>query len=78
MAKATGLKMWFGGHLQWHHLPTKFQEYPQISSKLISGTDTHRHDYLISLLSFLECRLKRLVILDEKSDYQFLKKCSTL
>jgi hypothetical protein len=37
MAKATGLKMWHRGHLQWHHLPTKFDENPPIGSKVIIG-----------------------------------------
>jgi hypothetical protein len=59
MAKATILKMWHRGHLQWHHLPTKFHEKPPIGSKVVTGTHTERQaGDLISLLSFLESRLK--------------------
>jgi hypothetical protein len=44
MAEATRLKeMWLHGHLQWHHLPTKFHENPPIDSKVISGEHTDRH-----------------------------------
>jgi hypothetical protein len=50
--------MWFRGHLEWQHLPTKFYENPPISSKVISGgyTDRQAGD-LISPLSFFESRL---------------------
>jgi hypothetical protein len=60
IADATRLKMRRRGHLQWHHLSTIFHENPPISSKVISGrhTHTHTHTDLISLLSFLESRLK--------------------
>jgi hypothetical protein len=34
-------KMWHRGHLQCHHLPTKFHENPPIGSEVISG-GTHR------------------------------------
>jgi hypothetical protein len=55
--------MWHQGHHQWHHLPTKFNENPPLGSKIISGGHTDRQIYgqtgdLISLLSFLESRLK--------------------
>jgi hypothetical protein len=54
--------MWQRGHFQWHHLPTKFQENPQNSSKFISG-GTDKQTYrqagdLISPLSFFGSRLK--------------------
>jgi hypothetical protein len=42
VAEAMGLKMCPRGHLQWHHLPTKFHENPLIGSKLTSG-HTHIH-----------------------------------
>jgi hypothetical protein len=66
MVEATRLKKWYGGYLQWHHLPTKFHENQPIGSKVIRG-GTHRHTNkhtdrqagdFISLLSFLESRLK--------------------
>jgi hypothetical protein len=37
MAEATRLKMWRRGHLQWHHLFTKFHENLRIYSKVIRG-----------------------------------------
>jgi uncharacterized protein YneF (UPF0154 family) len=40
MAEVTRLEMWPRGHLQWHHLPTKFHENPPIGSKVISGKHT--------------------------------------
>jgi hypothetical protein len=43
MAEAKRLKMWHQGHLQWHHLPIKFYENPQIGSKVISGGHTDIH-----------------------------------
>jgi hypothetical protein len=59
MAEATRLKMWHQGHLQCHHLPTKFHENSHIGSKVISGTHTHTQaGDLIILLSLLESRLK--------------------
>jgi hypothetical protein len=62
MAEATRLGR--RGHIQCHHLPTKFHENPPIGSKVISGghADACAHiraqagDF-ISLLSFLESRL---------------------
>jgi hypothetical protein len=57
MSEATRLKMWLRGHLQWHYLPTKFHENAPIGLKANSGIHTQASD-LISLLSFLESRLK--------------------
>jgi hypothetical protein len=62
--------MWRRGYLQWHHPPTKFHENAPIYSKVISGgyagTHTHTHDGdLISLLSFLESRLKTEYLVEE-------------
>jgi hypothetical protein len=51
--------MWHRGHLQWHHLPTKYHENPQIGSEVISGGYTERQaGDLISPLSVFESRLK--------------------
>jgi hypothetical protein len=53
-----------GGPVEWHYLHTKFHENLPSGLKVISGgTDRHRHTNrqtgdLISLLSFLESRLK--------------------
>jgi hypothetical protein len=49
--------MWRRGHLQWHHLRTKFHENPPTGSKVFSG-DIQTASDLISLLSFLESKLK--------------------
>jgi hypothetical protein len=57
MAKATRLKTWLGGHLQQHHLPTKFNENPPIGSKFITRGHRQAGDMII-ILSFLESRLK--------------------
>jgi hypothetical protein len=45
MAKATRLKMWLRGHLEWQYLPTKFHENPQICSKVISGGHADRQTH---------------------------------
>jgi hypothetical protein len=37
MIEGEGLKLWRRGHLQWHHLPTKFHEKQSVSSKLLRG-----------------------------------------
>jgi hypothetical protein len=60
MAEATGLKNMASRSFQWHQLPIKFHENPSIGSKVISGAkDTHTQaGDLISLMSFLESRLK--------------------
>jgi len=44
------------GPPEWHHLPTKFHGNLPVGSKVINGGKTAD---LISLLSFLESRLKR-------------------
>jgi len=56
--------MWRRGHLEWHHLTAKIHENPPVDPNVINGTHTHTHTDrqggdLISLLSFLESRLKR-------------------
>jgi hypothetical protein len=57
-----GLKLLNRGPLEWHHIPTKFHEIYQATRKLLEGELTDRHSLqtrdLISLLSFLESRLK--------------------
>jgi hypothetical protein len=59
-------KLLYRGHLELHHLPTKFHENPSITSKVISGghTDRHTHTHtqtgdFINPLSFFESRLKK-------------------
>jgi hypothetical protein len=45
--------------LEWHYLPTKYHDNLPRGSKIISETRTHTHTGdLISLLSFLDSRLK--------------------
>jgi hypothetical protein len=43
MAEATILKKLHRGHLEWQYLPTKFNENPPISSKVISGGHARTH-----------------------------------
>jgi hypothetical protein len=54
--------MWHRGHLQWHHLPTNYLKICQSFQKLLVVDPlTHAHRQvgdLISLISFLESRLK--------------------
>jgi hypothetical protein len=63
-----GLKLLYRGRLECYYLPTKFHENLPSGSKVISGTHTHTHTQtdrqtgdFISLLSFLESRLKTLI-----------------
>jgi hypothetical protein len=67
MVEDMGLKLLHRGPLEWQHLGTKFYETLPSGSKVITGghidrqTDTHTYTHtgdLISLLSFLESRLK--------------------
>jgi hypothetical protein len=64
MTEAMRFKLLHRGPLEWHYHRTKFHENLQNGSKVISGghTDTHRHTGdLISLLPFLESRVKKLL-----------------
>jgi hypothetical protein len=60
MVKATGLKMWRGGRLQWNNFGAEFHENLASGSKVISGRaqiDSTVISY--TALSFLkESRLK--------------------
>jgi hypothetical protein len=59
MVEDVGLKLLHRGSLEWHCLPTKYHENLPSGSKVSSGTHTHTQTgHLISLLSFLESRLK--------------------
>jgi hypothetical protein len=40
MVATTALKSWRRGHLQWHDLPTKFNENLPTGSEVDGGTDT--------------------------------------
>jgi len=52
------------GPLEWHYLRTKFHENLPSGSKVISGGHSQTDCDLISLLSFLESRLKKVVVLN--------------
>jgi hypothetical protein len=54
MVEATGLKVWLGGHLQWHDLPIEFYEHILISSKLLGDTQVNKRTdrIMISWLTF--------------------------
>jgi hypothetical protein len=57
MVKDMGLKLLHRGPLEWHYLTTKYHENLQAVQKLLVRTHRWTGD-LISLLSFLECRIK--------------------
>jgi hypothetical protein len=57
MVEATGLKISLHGHLERHHLPTKFHENPPIGSNVICGGHRQAGDF-VSPLSFFEYKLK--------------------
>jgi hypothetical protein len=60
MIEAVGLNIIASRSLEWHYLCTKFHENLPSGSEVISGGHTDRQTGdLISLLSFLESRLKR-------------------
>jgi hypothetical protein len=58
MIEAMGIKIIALWPLEWHYLSTKCHENLPSSSKIINGGHTDRLCDLISLLSFLESRLK--------------------
>jgi hypothetical protein len=77
MAAATRLKNLASGSSQWHHLPTKFHESPPIGSKVISGGHTYADRQagdMISLLSFLEMKLKLVKLRVQLYGYCIIKK----
>jgi hypothetical protein len=61
MVEDMGLQLLHRGPLEWHYLPIKYREiYQAVQKLLVGGTQTHTQTGdLISLLSFLESRLKK-------------------
>jgi hypothetical protein len=58
MTEAMELKLLHGGPVEWQYLHTKFHENVPSGSEVISGGTRRQTGDLISLLSFLESRLK--------------------
>jgi hypothetical protein len=75
--EAIGLKLLLRGSLEWYYLRTKFYENLPSYSEVISWVHIERQTGdLISLLSFLESRLKRFCVIISRWRYYNPKRFS--